>query len=58
MEKTSLNNPVDTDDEKLNRMMKLIAKMNIDPEKAYTKEDIIRLREENKNKKEKIISNI
>ena len=57
MEK-SLNLPNDPEEEKLNRMMKLIANMNIDPEKAVTKEDLIRLKEENKNKKEKIISKI
>ena len=55
MEKTP-NLPIDPEDEKLNRMMKLIANMNIDPEKAVTKEDLIRLKEENKNKKEKVIS--
>jgi hypothetical protein len=52
----SANIPNDLEDEKLNRMMKLIANMNIDPEKAVTKSDLIRLKEENRNKKEKIIS--
>ena len=57
MEKTP-NLPKNPEEEKLDRMMKLIANMNINPEKAITKEDLIRLKEENRNKKDEIISKI